>query len=188
MINRVRGLELLNSHIKNKNLIRHGLAAEAAMKGLANYFGENEDEWGLVGLLHDGDWEETTNDPSQHTKKMVEWLKDAGETDQDILNAILSHNYAHTGENPPKNKIEWAIYTCDELTGFIVAVALIMPDKKLLFVNVDSVLKKFPSKSFAASVHRDQIKKCEEKLGIPLEKFIEIVLTSMQKISTELGL
>lgn len=188
MINRAKGFELLKSHIKNKNLIRHGLAAETAMKGLANYFGENEEKWGLVGLLHDGDWEETTNDPSQHTKKMVEWLKDAGETDQDILNAILSHNFAHTGENPPKNNIEWAIYTCDELTGFIVAVTLIMPDKKLSSVTVDNVLRKFPSKSFAAGVHREQIKMCEEKLGIQLEKFVEIVLSSMQKISNELGL
>ena len=188
MIDRVKGLNLLNLHIKNKNLIRHGLATEAAMKGLASHFGENEDKWGFVGLLHDGDWEETTNDPSQHTKKMVEWLKNAGETDQEILDAILSHNFAHTGENPPKNKLEWAIYTCDELTGFIVAVALVTPDKKLESVSVDSVMKKFPSKSFAAAVHRDQIKMCEEKLGIPLEKFVEIVLSSMQKISTDLGL
>lgn len=188
MINRTKGLELLHSHIKNKNLIRHGLAAEAAMKGLANYFGENDEKWGLVGLLHDGDWEETTNDPSQHTKKMVEWLTKEGETDKEILDAILSHNFAHTGENPPKNKLEWAIYTCDELTGFIVAVALVTPDKKLTFVTVDSVLRKFPSKSFAGGVHREQIKKCEEKLGIPLEKFVEIVLSSMQKISKELGL
>ncbi len=188
MINRAKGLELLNAHIKNKNLIRHGISAEAAMKGLANYFGENENKWGLVGLLHDGDWEETTEDPSQHTKKMVEWLKKEGETDKEILGAILSHNFAHTGENPPKNKLEWAIYTCDELTGFIVAVALVTPDKKLESVTVDSVLKKFPSKSFAAAVKRDQIKMCQEKLGIPIEKFVEIVLSSMQKISTELGL
>lgn len=188
MIDRSVALNLLNTHIKNKNLIRHGLAAEAAMKGLASHFQENEEKWGQVGLLHDGDWEETTNDPSQHTKKMVEWLKKQGEVDQDILNAILSHNYAHTGENPPKNKLEWSIYTCDELTGFIVAVALIMPDKKLSSVTVDSVLKKFPSKSFAAAVKREQIKMCEEKLGIPLEKFVEIVLSAMQKISNVLGL
>jgi len=188
MISRETALGLLNSHIKNRNLLRHGLAAEAAMIGLAKYFGENEEKWGEVGLLHDGDWEETNNDPSQHTKKMVEWLKKAGETDQEVLDAILSHNYAHTGENLPKNKVEWAIYTCDELTGFIVAVALIMPDKKLSSVTVDSVLKKFPSKSFAAAVHRDQIKLCKDKLGIQLEDFVKIVLSSMQQISTDLGL
>lgn len=188
MIDRAIGLEVLNTHIKNKNLIRHGLAAESAMRGLAKYFQENEDTWGIVGLLHDGDWEETTNDPSQHTKKMVEWLKNAGEADQEILDAILSHNFAHTGENPPKNKMEWAIYTCDELTGFIVAVALVTPNKTLASVSVDSVLRKFPSKSFAAGVHREQIKMCEDKLAIPLEKFVEIVLSSMQQISQDLGL
>ncbi len=188
MISREKALEILNQHLKSKNLLRHGFAAEAAMRGLAKHFGENEDKWGLVGLLHDGDWEETTSDPSQHTKKMVTWLKEAGETDQEIIQAILSHNYAHTGENPPKTKMEWAIYTADELTGFIVAVALVMPDKKLSSVSVDSVLKKFPIKSFAASVHREQIKMCEEKLGIPLPQFVEIVLKSMQGIATELGL
>ncbi|MFH1827451.1 MAG: phosphohydrolase [bacterium] len=188
MISREKAFEILNSHIKNQNLIYHGLAAEAAMKGLAKHFGESEEKWGLVGLLHDGDWEETTNDPSTHTKKMIGWLKEAGETDQDILNAILSHNFAHTGESPPKNKIEWAIYTCDELTGFIVAVTLITPDKKLSSVNVGSVLKKFPSKSFAAGVRREQIRMCENNLGLPLEEFIKIVLTSMQQISNNLGL
>lgn len=188
MISRQKALTLLNTHIKNKNLIRHGLAAEAAMKALAKYFGENEEKWGMVGLLHDGDWEKTSNDPSQHTKKMVEWLKKEGETDQEILDAILSHNFAHTGENPPKNKMEWSIYTCDELTGFIVAVALIMPDKKLASVTVDSVLRKFSSASFAAAVNRKQISNCQEKLSLPLDKFIEIVLSSMKKISNDLGL
>lgn len=188
MIAREKALEILNKNLHNRNLFRHCLATEAAMRGLAKHFRKDENKWGLVGLLHDGDWEETTNDPSQHTKKMVEWLKEAGEKDQEILQAILSHNFVHTGENPPKTKLEWAIYTCDELTGFIVAVALVMPNKKLNSVTVDSVLKKFPVKSFAASVHRDQIKLCEEKLGIPLPQFIEIVLKSMQAVAAELGL
>ena len=188
MISREKALGLLEKHIKNKNLIRHGLAAEAAMRGLAKHFNEDEEKWGLVGLLHDGDWEETTDDPSQHTKKMVEWLKEEGETDQEILSAILSHNYTHTGENPPKTKMEWSLYCTDDLTGFIVAVTLVMPDKKLSSVTVESVLKKFPAKAFAASVNRDQIKLCEEKLKIPLEEFVEIVLTSMRNIAEDLGL
>ncbi len=188
MISREKALELLEKHVKNKNLIRHGLAAEAAMRGLAKHFKEDEEKWGLVGLLHDGDWEETTNDPSQHTKKMAEWLKEEGETDQEILSAILSHNYTHTGENPPKTKMEWSLYCADDLTGFIVAVALVMPDKKLSSVTVERVLKRFPQKAFAASVNRNQIKMCEEKLGISLDKFVEIILTSVQNISQELGL
>lgn len=188
MISREKALELLEKHIKNKNLIRHGLAAEAAMRGLARHFNEAEEKWGLVGLLHDGDWEETTKDPSQHTKKMVEWLKHEGETDKEILNAILSHNFTHTGENAPKANMEWSLYCCDDLTGFVVAVALVMPDKKLSSVTVDSVLKKFPAKAFAANVNRDQIFLCEKKLGIPLSQFVGIVLKAMQDLSKELGL
>jgi predicted hydrolase (HD superfamily) len=141
-----------------------------------------------VGLLHDGDYEETKNDPRQHTIKMVQRLKDIGESDQEILEAILSHNFAHTGSNPPKNLLEWSLYCCDELTGLIVAVALVRPDKKLSSVTVDSVLKKWDVKGFAAGVHREQIAECEEKLGIKLPDFIGIALSAMQGISDELGL
>ncbi len=188
MITRQKALEILNNHLKNKNLLRHCLAVETAMRALAKYFNEDEEKWGLIGLLHDGDWEETKETPHLHTLKMVEWLKEAGETDQEIIEAILSHNYSHTKSNPPKNKMGWALYTVDELTGLIVATALVMPDKKLNSVSVESVLKKFPSKSFAAGVNREQIRLCEEKLGIKLNEFIRIVLSEMKNISQELGL
>jgi putative nucleotidyltransferase with HDIG domain len=188
MLTRNQAIEILNNHLKNKNLFRHCLSVEAVMKSLARYFNEDEKKWGLVGLLHDGDWEETKENHQKHTKKMVEWLKEKGENDKEIIEAILSHNFKNNGFRPPQNKMEWALYTCDELTGLIVAVALVMPDKKLASVTIESVLKKFPSKSFAAGANRDQIKLCEEKLGIKLEKFIEIALLAMQSISTEIGL
>lgn len=188
MISREQAFELLKKHTKNPNLLRHGLAAEAAMRALAQHFNEDGARWGLVGLLHDGDYEETKDEPAQHTQKMAKWLESEGETDEGVISAILSHNYAHTGQNPPKNNMEWSIYCCDELTGFIVAVTLVQPDKKLASVTVDSVLKKFPAKAFAASVNRDQISLCEEKLGIKLDKFVEIVLMAMQAISKDLGL
>ncbi len=188
MITRQKAIEILNTHLKNKNLFRHCLAVEAAMRALAKYFNEDEEKWGLVGLLHDGDWEKTKDTPHHHTLKMVEWLKEAGEDDQEIIEAILSHNYSHTQNNPPKNKMEWALYTVDELTGLIIATALVMPDKKLNSVGVESVLKKFPSKSFAAGVNREKIKLCQEKLGIELNRFIEIVLSAMKNITQELGL
>jgi len=164
------------------------------MIGLTKYFNQrdhvshSQELWGLLGLLHDGDWEETRNTPNLHTKKMVEWLKEIGETDKELTHGILSHNHVNNKEVPPGNLMEWSLYTCDELTGFIIAVALIMPDKKLSSVTVQSIVKKFPSKSFAAAVDREQIKLCEEKLGIPLEEFVGIVLKSMQSISAELGL
>ena len=119
---------------------------------------------------------------------MAEWLKKAKVTDKEILDAILSHNYAHTGQNPPKNRLEWSLYCCDELTGFIVAVALVRPDKKLSTVTVESVLKKWEQKAFAAGVKREQIEECEGRLGIPLPDFIDISLKAMQGIAKDLGL
>lgn len=188
MINRKEAWKLLNSHMKNQNLLRHCLSVEAVMKALAQYFKEDEEVWGIVGLLHDGDYEEVKKDPSQHTLLMHKWLLDTGETDQRILNAILSHNFAHTGKNQPINNLEWSLYCSDELTGLIVAVSLVRPDKKLSSVTVDSIMKKWKVKAFAAGAKREQISMCEEKLGIKLNNFIEIALTAMQNISSELGL
>ncbi|MEJ2441731.1 MAG: phosphohydrolase, partial [Patescibacteria group bacterium] len=142
----------------------------------------------IITLQLFGDYEKTKETPEKHTILMAEWLKEMGETDEEILSAILSHNYAHTGKNPPKNKLEWSLYCCDELTGFIVAVALVRPDKKLASVTVDSILKKWNQKSFAGGVKREQIEECQTRLGIPLEDFIQIALTAMQAISEDLGL
>lgn len=184
---REEALELLHAHMQNPNLRRHCYSVEAVMKTLAKHFGDDEETWGIVGLLHDGDYEETKNDPKQHTIKMAGWLKEAGVTNQTILQAILSHNFAHTGQNKPQNNLEWSLYCCDELTGLIVAVALVK-GKSLVNVTKESVLKKFPETNFAAGVHREQIKMCEEKLEVKLEEFIQIALTAMQQISSELGL
>lgn len=188
MLTREQVLNLLHSHMQNINLRRHCYSVEIVMKALAKHFHENEEKWGIVGLLHDGDYEETKNDPKQHTLKMANWLKDAGETDERLLNAILSHNFSHTGQNEPKNNLEWSLYCCDELTGLIVAVALVHPEKKLSAVTVESVMKKWDIKAFASGVHREQIAKCEEKLGIPLQKFISIALQAMQENAEVLGL
>ena len=188
MLSREIYLGIVNDHIKNKNLVKHCIAVEAAMKGLARHFHEDEDLWGRVGLIHDADWEETQNTPDEHTKKTVEWLEAAGETDVRILDAVRSHNYTRTGFRAPEGNMEWSLYTCDELTGFIVACALIRPEKTLAAVTVQSVLKRFPEKRFAAGVHREQIALCEEKLGIPLPEFVGIVLTSMQQAHEEIGL
>jgi predicted hydrolase (HD superfamily) len=212
MISRDKALEILHQNMKNQNLRRHCYAVEAVMRALARKLKtqnlklkteekacrELVERWGIVGLLHDGDYEKTKDKPDQHTLLMHQWLKEAGETDKEILEAILSHNYEHTGKNftprslgevgKPKIKLEWSLYCCDELTGFIVACALVMPDKKLASVKVDSVLKKMKDKSFAAAVKREQIQMCEEKLKIPLKEFVKIALGAMQGINKELGL
>jgi len=187
-LNRDAAWQLLTSKLSNQNLIRHCLSVEAVMRSLAVHFSADEQKWGTIGLLHDGDYEVSKSDPSQHTLLMVQWLKEAGETDPEIISAILSHNYAHTGQNPPANQLEWSLYCCDELTGFIVAVTLVQPSKKLADITVDSVLKKFPQKAFAAAVKREQIAMCEEKLGLPLADFVSIALTSMQAVASQIGL
>jgi len=188
MITREQALKLLHENMQSPNLRRHCYAVEAVMKALAKHFREDEEKWRVVGLLHDGDYEKTKETSEKHTLLMADWLKEIGETDSEILSAILSHNYAHTGQNAPKNNLEWSLYCCDELTGFIVAVTLVRPDKKLSSVTIESILKKWPQKSFAAGVKREQIEECEKRLKIPLDEFIQIALTSMQSIAQELGL
>lgn len=191
MITRDQALKLLHENMQSVNLRRHCLAVEAVMIAIAEALKIPEAQrkkWGIVGLLHDGDYEKTKENPQQHTLQMVEWLKQLGETDTEILSAILSHNFAHTGQNPPSNQMEWALYCCDELTGLIIAVALVRPDRRLVSVTVDSVMKKWDEKAFAAGVHREQIAQCEERLGIPLNEFVNIALGAMQGIADELGL
>lgn len=187
-ISRDDALAIVEEHTKNNNLVNHMKAVEATMRALARKLGGNEDLWGMAGLLHDADWEKTQDDASQHTHKTIQWLKEAGEENKSLVDLILTHNFTHNGHRGPRSKGEWALYTCDELTGFIVAVALVRPDKKLGEVKVKSVLKKFPAKAFAKPVDREQIKMCEDKLGIPLEEFVELTLNAMKEISDEIGL
>lgn len=193
-------LKLLYDNMQSVNLRRHCLAVEAVMRALAQRLSGDKDKWGIAGLLHDADYEQTKTNTPEHTKRVVEWLKQF-DTDPDITNAILAHGWGFVEGNPmPATPMEWALFTCDELTGFIVAVALVRPDppsheasegqgkSKLQLVTVDNILKKWSEKSFAAGVHRPQVELCGEKLGIPLREFVTIALEAMQGISKELGL
>lgn len=184
---REKALELLHRHIKNANLRRHCYAVEAVMRALARHFGEDEELWGIAGLLHDADYEVTKDTPKEHTRKTIAWLREL-QTDETITKAILAHGYGFVEGNPePSTMMQWSLYTCDELTGLIVAVALVK-GKSLANVTPESVLKKFPEKAFAAGVHRKQIALCEEKLGIPLRNFVALALTAMQAVHTDLSL
>ena len=190
MISREQALNFLHAHMENRNLRRHCYAVEAVMRALARHFSAKgeEEKWGIVGLLHDADYEMTKDKPEKHTLMTVAWLKELGETDEEITRAISSHNYSRTGKMPPKTKLEWSLYCCDELTGFIVAVTLVHPDKRLASITVDSILKKWDQKSFASGVKREQIEECEPRLEIPLKEFIQIALGAMQSIAEDLGL
>ena len=182
---RDNALSLLKQHVKNQNLIKHMIAAEAIMKVLAKKFGEDEEKWGLAGLLHDIDWEETQNTPHLHTIKSKEYLTVSG-VDPEVVQAIYVHNHVHGLE--PGTLLEKALYTAEELTGLIVACALVQPDRKLSSVKPESVLKKLKQLSFAAGVNREIILKAENMLGISLPELILLELKAMQEISDELGL
>lgn len=193
---REQALKLLHENMQNQNLRRHCYAVEAVMRALYDRLEDgkknkdDEERWGIAGLLHDADYEITKDkDPKKtHTKHVLQWLKDL-DAHSDIRDAVASHAWGYVDRAPePKTKMQWALYCCDELTGLIVAVALVKPDKKLASVTVDSVMKKWNSKSFAAGVDRKQIEACEERLEIPLREFVGIALSAMQGISKDLGL
>lgn len=187
---RAEAIQTLQVYTKAPNLIRHHYATEAAMRAICRvYAGKthayvNEEAWALSGLLHDADYELTRNIPQRHTLYLEEKIGNI--LPKEVMYAIKAHNYKYTG-TIPQSPMDWALYTCDELTGFVVASALIQKDKKLSSVTVDFILRKMQDTSFAKSVDRTQIVLCEEKLGIPIREYIGIVLASMQSIAKDLG-
>jgi len=187
---RQNALEIVDELIGTPNIKKHCLAAEAVMLGIWDYLdgqgkgdlGQRED-WGVVGLLHDADYEVTGKDLDKHTKVIEEKLKNLGE-DQKIIDAIL----AHAEKAPKETLMSKAIFACDELTGLIIAATLVLPDRRLSSLGVDSIEKRFREPAFARAVDRESIKTCQTDLEIPLVKFFGIALSSMQKISGDLGL
>ena len=187
--------QLLEQNMQNLNLRRHCYAVGKTLAAFYDFYSQNnvstgnlnKEQWEIVGILHDADWEKTTNDPDQHTLMLLEWLADY-EVPEEMLNVFRSHNTKHTNLREPETLLEWTLECCDELTGFIVAVALVMPDKKLSDVTVERVLTKFKQKEFARAVERPQILQCEEKLHMLIGKFVEITLGAMQKDHDLLGL
>ncbi len=181
-MNREEGLKLVSSKVKNDRLVKHMLAVEAVMRGVARRLGADEDRWALVGLIHDLDYDETAKTPEQHGKVGAECLRRM-DVDEDIVRAVESHVGYITRETP----MEKALYAADPLTGLIVAAALMHPSKSLGGVDVEFVMNRFKEKRFAAGADRDQIRSCEE-LGLGLDEFVGIGLKSMQDISDTLGL
>jgi len=191
MITREQALVLLRKYIKTENTIKHMLALEAIMRALAQKLEpEKKQEWGMAGLLHDLDYETIDQKTYKgHGLKTVEILKNEdADLPESVYQAIKAHCYNLDLDFKPKNKMDWSIFISDSLTGLIVATALVRPDKKLASVEVKSVKKKFKQPSFASGTRREDIKLCEEKLGIPLDEFFALSLKAMQEISNELGL
>ncbi len=180
---------ILNKYLTNVNLIKHSLAAEAAMKALYKRLNPTfdpleEEKWGIVGLMHDADYELCKGHPEQHGLLLFEKEQNIPE---DIAHAIKAHNFENT-KVEPQNKMAWAIACCDQLTGLIVAATLVRPEKRLSAVTPNFVIGKFKEKSFAKGADRNAILRAEKYLEIPLSEFVQIVLSSMQEISSQLGL
>lgn len=177
-------LDSVNENVENKNLVKHMLATEAIMRALARRLGEDEEEWGLTGLLHDIDVELTGEDMSTHSKLGADLARELGASDS-MAHAILCHNEAHGV--PQETKLDKALFCADPLTGLITAAALVRPNKKLAGLEAKSVLKRFKEKSFAAGAGREQISQCSE-LGFGLDEFVELGLEAMKGIADDLGL
>lgn len=184
--------QILTKYLKNQNLLKHSLAAEATMKALYDkfYFGTKEysqdekEKWGITGLLHDADYELSKGNPQIHGKLLFE--KEPKGIPDDITQAIKAHNPQTNVE--PQTRMDWAIRCCDQLTGLIVAAALIHPSRKLAPLTPEFILNRYNDKSFAKGADREPIALCEEKLNLSLSEFTSITLSAMQKISDQLGL
>jgi putative nucleotidyltransferase with HDIG domain len=181
---RTEALDSIKAKVQNENLVRHMLATEAIMQALARRFGEDEEEWGLAGLLHDIDVELTEGDMSRHSKIGADMVQQMG-CGPAIVHAILTHNQAHGV--PLETMMDKALFCADPLTGLITAAALVRPDKKLASVEAKSVRKRFKEKSFAAGANREHIAQCCE-LGLELDEFIALGVVAMQGVAQELGL
>ena len=182
-------MALVQEYTTNPNLIKHMLAVEAAMRAYARTYGQDEELWGAVGLVHDFDYERWPNDehhPTQgHPSTGVAILRQRGWSEE-ACNAILGHG-SYTGV-PRDSQLAKTLYAVDELTGLIVATALVRPSKKLAEVDVSAIRKKWKDKGFARGVNRQDIEEGARELDVPLEEHIQHVLQAMQAISQELGL
>ncbi|MFA5080802.1 MAG: phosphohydrolase [Candidatus Paceibacterota bacterium] len=183
--------ELIDKYISEPTTKFHLKETEVFMRALAKKFNENEESWGIIGLLHDIDWDIIKNNPSEHCIKLQEILKNAGASDF-LIETIASHGYEVEAipnllEKRRSSQIQYCLASAETLTGIIIASALVRPDKKLQSVTLDSLKKKFKNKSFAANCNRDIILECE-KAGISLDEFLQIGLSSLQSIAEELKL
>lgn len=183
-MNREDAWTLLCEYTQSPGLRKHGLAVEAAMRAYARRFGEDEEKWAIVGLLHDFDYEiHPTLD--KHPQEGAKILRERGYP-EDVVYAVLSHA-EHLGLER-KSPMDKAIYAVDELTGLITAVTLVRPSKSLFEVDARSVRKKMKDKAFARSVNRDDVVKGAEILGLELDEHIAFVIEAMKEVADELGL
>jgi putative nucleotidyltransferase with HDIG domain len=181
---RAETFSLLKEYNKNESLIKHALAVEAVMRYCARKRGQDEDKWGVIGLVHDLDYEQF---PDRHCKKTEEILRTHNWPD-DYIRAVMSHGWGLCTDVEPQSELEKTLYAVDELVGLVVATALVRPSKSVMDMEPKSVKKKWKEKSFAAGVNRDVIEKGAEMLGVELSQLISDVIMGMREVAGEIGL
>ncbi len=185
--NRESAWALVTEWTQAPHLLRHMLAVEAAMRAYAQRFGEDQEKWGLVGLLHDFDYERYPDLKIEgHPVVGTNFLRDQGASEE-ITHAILAHAEEYTGV-APETRMEKTLVAVDELTGFITAVTLVRPSKQIADVELSSIKKKWKAKEFAAAVNRQEIEHAAESIGVPLDEHIGVVLAAMKANAQALGL
>ncbi len=182
---REAAIDLLRTYVKNEKMLIHSVSSEAVMRALARHLDEDEEEWGLAGLLHDIDVELTGADPKVHALKAAGLLQPLDCSDA-MLDAIRMHNEEATGEERT-TKFQHALAAGETITGLIYATTLVYPDKKISSIKYSSVIKRMKQTAFAATVKRENIMECEA-IGIPLDQFVQIAVDAMREISEEIGL
>jgi predicted hydrolase (HD superfamily) len=175
---------LMTEYTQSESLRKHMLAVEASVRGYARLWQENEDEWGVVALLHDFDYERWP-DPQNHPFRGVEILKEQGYPDW-VTRAILSH--AEYSGVPRVSRLEKTLYACDEMSGFVTAAALVRPSKSVMDLEAPSVMKRMKDKAFARAVNREDLRRGAEELGLPLEEHVANVIAFMRVEAGPLGL
>jgi putative nucleotidyltransferase with HDIG domain len=184
MPSRQEAFELLCKYNSNESLVKHALAVEAVMRYMARKFGEDEELWGVVGLVHDLDYEQF---PEQHCRKCLELFRAAG-WPEELIRAVVSHGWGICSDVEPISLLEKTLYAVDELAGLVVASALVRPSKSILDMEAGSVKKKWKDKRFAAGVNREIIEKGAAMLGVDLTQLIADAILGMRTAAREIGL
>jgi len=183
-LNRENAWSLLTEYTKSESLLKHALAVEAALRGYARLYGEDENDWGVVALLHDFDYERWPS-LDEHPFRGSEILRERGYPEW-VIRAILSH--ADYSGVPRESRLEHVLFACDEMAGFVTAAALVRPSKSIMDLEASSVIKRMKDKAFAKGVSRDDLRQGAEELGLPLDEHVTNVITFLRERADLLGL
>ena len=177
-------LALMHQYVESESLRRHMYAVEAACRAYARKYGEEEELYGIAGLVHDFDYEKR---PDAHPLPGAEILREQG-FPEELVHAVLAHGYPSRTNVPPETLLDRTLRACDEVTGLITAAALVRPSRSVMDLEAKSVLKKFKDRAFAAGVDRTEVTEAAEQLGVDLKEHVQFVIEAMRGIAGELGL